>query len=141
MVITSRSSGARNLIRMQSCAWYLEMPGTTRTEMSAASFEAAGFAFGSPLPTEPSLAPDPGSADLPEPPGPALGTVVPAGFRAGAAGLGGGLDGTGLASAFFGAGSAGLATGAGALSAGAAAAGGVPRASAGRSAARERSGR
>jgi hypothetical protein len=30
-VISSRSSGARNLIRMQSCVWYLAIPGTTRT--------------------------------------------------------------------------------------------------------------
>src|SRR6185437_15749962 len=43
-VITSRSSDARNLIRMHSCAWYLVIPGTTRTKIVPALAPAAGSA-------------------------------------------------------------------------------------------------
>src|SRR6185437_10068411 len=104
-VITSRSSDARNLIRMHSCAWYLVIPGTTRTKIVPALAPAAGSAppslAGALLARAPlawvlsdlalsaevalagvALRSPLVAAVLPESAGTSLGTVVSAGLRA-----------------------------------------------------------
>src|SRR5215472_13052725 len=98
MVITSRSSGARNLIRMHPCAWYLVIPGTTRTDIVRASALAvgsgsrsfaeaasadvvlAGLELAGLAPARVALPPSV-TVGLPEPAGASLGTVVSVGLR------------------------------------------------------------